>query len=114
LKLAEGGGLKLAQDAEKLINGGVPDFSALIALAERVTKVKDGLAEFGDHLSDTLARRVRESSFGPEDDYRGWIEAWDEINHIFARAKGIHMEPRQTIIQAARLIDSGRRHSSSL
>ena len=115
LKLAEGDGLKLAQDAERLIEAaGVPDFPALLALAERVVKVKDGLPEFGKHLSDALARRVRHCAFGPDDDYQGWIEAWERINHLFSRAKGIHMEPRQTVINSVRIIEAGRRHSSPL
>ena len=115
LKLAEGDGLKLAQDAERLISAaGVPDFPALLALAERVVKAKDGLPEFGKHLSDGIARRVRNCAFGPDDDYQGWVEAWERINHHFARAKGIHMEPRQTLINAARIIEAGRRHSGPL
>jgi len=115
LKLADGDGLKLAQDAERLIGAAaIPDFPALLALAERVAKTADGLPEFGKYLSDGIARHIRNSGFGPDNDYRGWIEAWERINQLFARAKGIHMEPRQTIINSARIVDAGRRQSSSL
>jgi DNA polymerase-3 subunit delta' len=115
LKLSDGDGLKLAQDAERLIGAAaIPDFPALLSLAERVVKASDGLPEFGKHLSDGIARRIRNSAFGPDTDHRGWIEAWERINQTFSRAKGIHMEPRQTIINSARIIDAGRRQSSSL
>lgn len=113
LKLAQGGGLELAQEVEHLITmKRIPDFPALFSLAERVVKVPDGLTEFGEHLSSALARKVRQAKFGPDTDYRGWVEAWEQINHLFARAGGIHMEPRQTVISSARIVETGRRRCS--
>jgi len=114
LNLTHGDGLKLAQDAEDLISAGVPDFPTLLALAERIAKLPDGLTDFGQHLAHSIARQVPNCSFGPKEDYRGWIVAWERVNHLFARAKGVYMEPRQTVINSARIVESGRRHSSPL
>ena len=115
LVLAQGDGLKLVQEVENLITTErVPDFRALFSLAERVVKAPDGLTQFGEHLSNALARKVRQANFGPNNDYRGWVEAWEQVNQLFARAGGIHMEPRQTVINSARIIETGRRRCSPL
>jgi DNA polymerase-3 subunit delta' len=115
LKLAQGDGLKLAQEVENLITAGrVPDFRALFSLAERVVKAPDGLTQFGEHLLSALARKLRQAAFGPDNDYRAWVEAWEQVNHLFARAGGIHMEPRQTVINSARIVEAGRRRCSPL
>jgi len=42
------------------------------------------------------------------------VEAWEQVNHLFARAGGIHMEPRQTVINSARIVEAGRRRCSPL
>jgi DNA polymerase-3 subunit delta' len=114
LKLVEGEGLKLAENANNLINSGAPDFPALFALADQIAKLPDGPTDFGQHLSNAIARHVRNSSFIAEEDYRGWVEAWERVNQLFSRAMGVHMEPRQTVINSARIVDNNRRHNSTV
>ncbi len=115
LKLAEGDGLKLAQEIENLITAASnPEFPALLSLAERVVKMPDGLAEFGEYLSSALARNVRNADFKAHGNVEAWVEAWERVNHLFARAGGIHMEPRQTVINSTRMVEATRRRSSVL
>ena len=115
LRLVEGDGLQLAQAVENLIAAErLPDFPALFYLAERVAKAPDGLREFGEHLSNALARKVRQAEHLPDSDYRGWVDAWEEVNGLLSRAVGIHMEPRQTAINSARIVEAGRRRSTPL
>ncbi len=115
LRLSDGDGLMLAREAQNLIdNARAPDFAALYALAEKVTKVQDGLSEFGTFLSQALATRIRERALTEEGDYHRWVEAWEQINRLFARAAGVHLEPRQTIIASGRTLEAGRRTGGPL
>jgi DNA polymerase-3 subunit delta' len=115
IRLAEGDGLALAEAVEGLVGArGLPDFPAVLSLAEKVVKTPDGISEFGESLSNAIARKVRNAEFSPGSDYQGWVDAWEQVNNHFSRALGIHMEPRQTVIAAARIVEAGRRRSTPL
>lgn len=115
LKLAEGDGLALAEAVESLVAAQrIPDFPRLFSLAERVAKAPDGVAEFGELLSSAIARKVRQAEYEPDSDYRGWVEAWEQVNSLISRATGVHMERRQTVLASARMVEDGRRRSTPL
>ncbi|HTO40246.1 MAG TPA: DNA polymerase III subunit delta', partial [Rhizomicrobium sp.] len=60
LILAEGQGVSLAREADKLIDGaGHPDVPALLAFGEKLTRMSDGLDLFGTFLADALSDRIR-------------------------------------------------------
>jgi DNA polymerase-3 subunit delta' len=115
LKLSKGIGLELAKAAEDLVASSVkPEFSRLLALAERVTKADDGLSEFGSFLIHALSRRIRERAAHADANLGEWAIVLEQLDRIFARAGGIHMEPRQTVLGAAWAIDAGRRMAGTL
>jgi DNA polymerase-3 subunit delta' len=110
LKLSDGDGLMLAREAASLIEAARrPDFAALYAMAERVAKAEDGLAEFGRLLAQALARRARAKALAGEGIPARDAEAWEQVGRLFERAGGIHLEPRQTVISAAGVVRSATR-----
>jgi DNA polymerase-3 subunit delta' len=110
LRLASEDGLKLARDAESLLDvRGAPDVPRILALAERVARVQDGLLHFGEFLAQGLSRRIRARAQGGEDDRRA-VALWEETNALYQRAVGVHMEPRQTVLSSAlRVADARQR-----
>jgi DNA polymerase III subunit delta' len=110
LQLADGEGLALAEEAERLIeNATNPDFAALYALAEKIARQTDGIETFGHFLVDALAARIRARA-GNDAPLKRWIEVWEKLGASFARADGLHLEPRQTILSAAqRISETARR-----
>src|SRR6185312_14348460 len=60
LHLASGEGRELAAEADRVIeNAAMPDTLALLALGDRLWRMKDGLSRFGDFLMETLGTRIR-------------------------------------------------------
>jgi len=112
LKLASGDGLTLAADAEGLLSArGSPDVAALMALAERVGRGTDGLGHFGEFLSQAILQRIRAKAVNGEGDERA-VQTWERVNELYARATGLHLEPRQTILASAREIANAKRHGA--
>lgn len=112
LQLADGEGLALAEEAERLIeNATNPDFVALYALAEKIARAADGLETFGHFLVDALAARIRERA-GSDAPLKRWIEVWEKLGRSFARSHGLHLEPRQTILSAAHTIGETARRGA--
>lgn len=115
LKLSEGDGLELARAAEDLIaSSRKPEFSSLLSLAERVARANDGLGDFGNFLSHALSRHIRNRAAAGGANLGPWAETLEQIDRIFARAGGIHMESKQTVISAAGLVEAGRRLGGAL
>jgi DNA polymerase-3 subunit delta' len=103
LRLVEQDGLKIAADADRLIDKAAsPDFSATFALAERVAKLDKGLASFGGYLAQGLADRIRARAQENAPNLERWVELRSAIQESFARSSGLHLEPKQTILSAAR------------
>ncbi len=108
LTLASGDGAALAEEADRLIDQArAPDILALLALGEKLSRLRDGLDLFGGFLVAALARRIRVRAHqgGPGPDrwmLDRWMQAQARIEQQFARASGLNLEPRQTILTAAR------------
>jgi DNA polymerase-3 subunit delta' len=112
LRLAGEDGLKLAQDAESLLDTkGAPDVSRILALAERVARAQDGLGHFGEFLAQAISRRIRARAQRGESDERA-IALWEEMHALYERATGIHLEPRQTVISSALAVSEARRRGT--
>ena len=110
LRLASEDGLKLAADAERLIDrAATPDFAATFALAERIARLDRGPDSFGAYLVQILAarilRRARENMPG----LNRWVELRGRIQASFARSAALHLEPRQTILSATRALELAAR-----
>ena len=113
LRLAGDDGLMLATEAENLIDRAAsPDFSATLALADKIARIDDGTELFGHFLLDALAARIRARA-READAQAGmdrWVALWERLEKSFARTQALHLEPRQTILSAAQaLAQTGRR-----
>jgi DNA polymerase-3 subunit delta' len=111
LRLAEEDGVELARQAEALIGARTPDVKALLALAERVGRVQDGVKHFGDLLSRALSRRIRAQAAEGEGNDRS-AALWEHVAQLYERALEVHMEPRQTVISSGIAIAAARRSGS--
>ena len=115
LALAEGEGSELAAEADRLIeNAAAPDVIALLALGERIWRMKDGLARFGDFLTEALAARIRAQARAPGAQLDRWTALLGRLENQFARSRGLNLEPRQTILSAAREMAATARRAGSL
>ncbi|HLY06077.1 MAG TPA: DNA polymerase III subunit delta' [Rhizomicrobium sp.] len=102
LRLVEEDGLKLAAEAERLIDGAsAPDFAATFALAERVARLDQGVDAFGGFLAEALANRILARARQNEAHLDRWVQLRSAIQENFARALALHLEPKQTILSAA-------------
>jgi DNA polymerase-3 subunit delta' len=103
LRLVETDGLKIAADAERLIDKAAsPDFAATFTLAERVAKLDKGLDSFGGYLAQGLADRILARARENAPHLERWVELRTAIQESFARSAALHLEPKQTILSAAR------------
>ncbi|HEX3483762.1 MAG TPA: DNA polymerase III subunit delta' [Micropepsaceae bacterium] len=116
LRLADGEGLKLARDAQSLISTrGAPDIPALTALAERIGRSADGLVHFGEFLTQAVSQGIRERARTAEGSTAATersVETWERLNELYARATGLHLEPRQTVLASAREIAAAKRRGA--
>jgi DNA polymerase-3 subunit delta' len=103
LTLATGEGGALAQEADRLIdNAREPDLLALLTLGEKLFRLQDGLELFGNFLAEALADRIRAKAHAGAPGLERWVALLGRIEQGFARAAGLHLEPRQTVLTAAR------------
>lgn len=103
LRLVQADGLRLAADAARLLDGAVsPDFAATFALAARIASLDRGMESFGSYLSQILTARIlaRAKEEAPQLDR--WVELHNRMLAGFVRSSALHLEPRQTILSAAR------------
>lgn len=113
LRLAGDDGLKLAADAEKLIDGAAsPDFPATLALAERIARLDRGQQSFGVYLTQIFAARVLRRAQQNAPGLERWVELRIRINASFARSAALHLEPRQTILSSARALELATRRGA--
>jgi DNA polymerase-3 subunit delta' len=112
LRLSGDEGLKLARDAETLLaQRGAPDLSAILALADRVGRGAEGLRHFGVFLAQAISRRIRSQAQEGHSDERA-VDVWEQVNALFDRATGLHLEPRQTVLSSAREIGNAKRQGA--
>jgi DNA polymerase-3 subunit delta' len=103
LTLATGDGGALAEEADKLIDHArEPDLLALLALGDRLFRIQDGLEQFGDFLVESLSARIRARAHSGAAGLERWVSLRERIEQGFGRATGLHLEPRQAVLTAAR------------
>ncbi|HWA69002.1 MAG TPA: DNA polymerase III subunit delta' [Rhizomicrobium sp.] len=103
LTLATGEGGELAREAEDLIDRARdPDLVALLALGEKLGRMRDGLDQFGNFLTKALSDRIRARAHGGAPDLERWVQLLGRIEQGFGRATGLHLEPHQALLTAAR------------
>ncbi|HEX4160724.1 MAG TPA: DNA polymerase III subunit delta' [Rhizomicrobium sp.] len=113
LRLAGEDGLKLATDAERLIDrAAVPDFPATLALAERIARLDRGPESFGLYLTQILAARIVQRARSDAPDLERWVELRNRIHASFTRSAALHLEPRQTILSSARALELATRRGA--
>lgn len=103
LTLATGDGAALAGEADKLIEDArEPDLLSLMALGDRLFRIQDGLEQFGDFLVESLTARIRAKAHSDASGLERWVSLRERIEQGFGRATGLNLEPRQTVLSAAR------------
>jgi DNA polymerase III subunit delta' len=113
IRLANDDGLALAREAERLIDhAAAPDIPALFALSERLSRLTDGLERLGEFLSQELAERIRARAGKPHLDR--WAMARERLNKSFGRSGALYLDPRQTLLGAARELNAASRRAGSL
>src|SRR6185312_14256973 len=102
-----GEGMELAAEADRLIEqSAAPDVPALMAFADKMNRMTDGLEGFGQFLADALAERIRARAGA---NLRPWLDAWEKITRSFTRSNALHLDPRQTVLGAARTLSDAAR-----
>lgn len=115
LQLAGSEGQVLAAEAERLIeNAAAPDLVALLALGDKLFRVSDGLDKFGGFLAEALAARIRARAHQGAPHLAAWTAALARLQEAFARATGLNLEPRQTILTAARELSRTARRAGAI
>lgn len=113
LTLATGDGGTLAKEADKLIDHAQsPDLLALLTLGEKLYRTQDGLELFGEFLTSALADRIRARAHAGAPGLERWVAVLNRLEQGFARATGLHLEPRQTILSAARDLSLAARNGA--
>ena len=113
LQLAAGDGVALAAEAERLIDdAGAPDVVALLALADRLGRMKAGLETLGEFLTVTLSERIRARARRGDGDLKSWVEAWEKLAGSFRRTAALHLDPRQTVLSAGNVLSETARHGA--
>jgi len=115
LQLAGGDGVALAEEADRLIDSAKsPDIVAMLALGERIARITDGLDTFGTFLTQALADRIRAKAHAGAGNLDKWVEALAKLNASFERTVGLHLEPRQTLVSAARVLGNTAKRAGPL
>jgi DNA polymerase-3 subunit delta' len=115
LALASGEGRELAAEADKLVDQAAsPDLLALLSLGEKLYRVTDGLEKFGNFLVETLSDRIRARAHLGAPGLDRWTAVLARLKESFARADGLHLEPRQTLLSAARDLSRTARRAGAI
>lgn len=103
LTLATGDGADLAQEADRLIDQArEPDLLALLTLGEKLSRMRDGLDQFAGFLTESLVARIRARAHQDGGGLERWVQLLGRIEQGFGRATRLHLEPRQSLLTAAR------------
>lgn len=115
ITLASDDGLALANDAEKLIDHmGSPDIGATLALADKLSRVTDGTDRFGTFLVQALTDRIRARAFAGAPNLDRWTAMVEQLKRSFLRTDALHLDPRQTVLSAARGISTTARRNGTI
>ncbi|GAA0536121.1 DNA polymerase-3 subunit delta' [Rhizomicrobium palustre] len=112
LRLAQGEGLALAEQATALIDrAGNPDMLALYSLSDKLSRITDGLDLLGDFLAQNLTERIRARAMQGQTGLHKWVDALERLRRHFARSDALHLDPRQSLIGAARELSATTRRA---
>jgi len=112
LRLAGGDGLALAQEADRLIDmAAKPDIPALFVLAEKTSRITDGLETLGTFLTQALAERIRARALRGQPNLNRWVVALEQLSRSFWRSEALHLDPRQTLLSATREMNAATRRA---
>jgi DNA polymerase-3 subunit delta' len=115
LQLADGEGILLAREADRLLDhASVPDVTALLFLGDKIGRMTDGLDSFGTFLLQALVARIRARAHGGKADLHLWVECLNQLEASFRRSSALYLEPRQTVLSAARTLASTSRRAGAL
>jgi DNA polymerase III subunit delta' len=115
MRLASGEGIALAQEAARLIEkAGARDVPALFALADRLARIAEGLDMLGGFLLQALAERIRAQAMSGAPNMNKWVDTLEKLRRSFARTDALHLDPRQTLLSAARELDIASGRAGSL
>lgn len=115
LQLFSAGGLELARDAAKLIDDAAnPDIPAIVALADRINRVTDGMDRLGGFLTQALSDRIRTKAMKNTAGIGQWTAAWEAVRNSIERTTGLNLEPRQTLVGISRVLSSTSRRAGAL
>jgi DNA polymerase-3 subunit delta' len=115
LQLAGGEGVNLAAEADRLISESAdPDIQALLALADRLNRITDGLDTLGAFLAQVLAERIRVRAMGKGTRLDRWVDTREALNLSFERTATLYLDPRQTVLGVARVLSDTARRAGAL
>ena len=115
LQLSSGEGMALAEEADRLIDqSSAPDIAALIALGDRLGRMTDGLETLGGFLTQALINRIRAKAVANAPHLDRWVAVWERLNASFARSNALHLDPRQTLLSAARAMNDVTRRAGAV
>ncbi len=115
LRLAGGDSVALAREADLLLDHArAPDIAAILALGDKIWRITDGLAIFGDFLTEALTARIRARALAGGDHLDRWIECLNRLKGNFARTAALNLEPRQTLLNAAGQLAQANRRAGAL
>jgi len=114
-QLAGGDGVMLAGEADRLLGAAAqPDVAAILSLADKVARVTDGLETFGMFLQQALVQRIRARALADNSLLDRWVDCLNAIEASFLRSETLYLEPRQTVLSAARMLASTSRRAGAL
>lgn len=113
LQLASGDGLMLAEAADRLIDDARnPDAAAVVALAEKIARIADGVEIFGSFLSQALVRRITAKARAGAPHLDRWVALRERLDAGFLRTAALNLEPRQTILSSWHALSQAARRSA--
>ena len=86
--------------------------SARPATSEKLARLTDGVERFGGFLTQILADRVHVRAMQGGARLERWTALLEKLNGSFVRTDALHLEPRQTILSAARALSQTARRGA--
>ena len=115
LLLSDGEGITLAREADRLLdNASRPDVTAILSLGDKIGRMTDGLDSFGTFLLQALVARIRARAHVRTAGLHLWVECLNQLEASFRRSSALYLEPRQTVLSAARMLAVTSRRAGAL
>ena len=86
--------------------------TSTLSLAERIARLDRGLESFGSYLIQILTARILRRARADTPGLERWVELRNRIGGSFTRSAALHLEPRQTILSASRVLELGLRRGA--